>query len=171
MILFCTNWRARRCPWNLQKKGEKKFKNLFWSLCYVRGTPVFPKKFSPFGPAVWPATGNIYTNVLFYYIEDRWLCILILIYCIFSIEIKPFNNKSKKYIFQFNCCNIFALFIDSVANYKIPRNWKKNKRTRIFHCFLICTVYTVLPKKHETLEMNLRNLFCPFLYIHDSLQL
>ena len=23
------------------------------------------KKFSPFGPAVWPAIGNIYTNVLF----------------------------------------------------------------------------------------------------------
>ena len=30
------------------------------------------KKFSPFGPVVWPALGNKYTNVIFYYIEDRW---------------------------------------------------------------------------------------------------
>ena len=29
------------------------------------------KKFSPFGPAVWPAVGNTFINVLFYYIEDR----------------------------------------------------------------------------------------------------
>ena len=27
------------------------------------------KNFSPIGPAVWPAIGNIYTNVLFYYID------------------------------------------------------------------------------------------------------
>ena len=25
------------------------------------------KYFSPFGPAVWPARGNIYMNILFYY--------------------------------------------------------------------------------------------------------
>ena len=37
------------------------------------GYPWVPsKKFSPFGPAVWPAKGNIQTNVLFYYI-DIWL--------------------------------------------------------------------------------------------------
>ena len=29
------------------------------------------KKFSLFGPAVWLAIGNIYTNVLFYYILDK----------------------------------------------------------------------------------------------------
>ena len=27
------------------------------------------KNVSPFGPAVWPDIGNIYTNVLFYYID------------------------------------------------------------------------------------------------------
>ena len=36
-------------------------------------TPRLPmsvhKKISPFGPAVWPARGNIYMNVLFYYID------------------------------------------------------------------------------------------------------
>ena len=35
--------------------------------------PVYPwipsKNVSPFGPAVWPALGNIYTNVLFYCID------------------------------------------------------------------------------------------------------
>ena len=30
---------------------------------------VSTKKFNPFDPAVWPAIGNIYTNVLFYYID------------------------------------------------------------------------------------------------------
>ena len=28
------------------------------------------KNFSPIGPAVWPAIGNIYMTVLFYYIEE-----------------------------------------------------------------------------------------------------
>ena len=28
------------------------------------------KSFPPFGPAAWPARGNIYINVLFYYIEE-----------------------------------------------------------------------------------------------------
>ena len=36
-------------------------------------TPVIPlgslKNISPFGPAVLPAIGNIYTNVLFYHID------------------------------------------------------------------------------------------------------
>ena len=31
---------------------------------------VSTKKLSPFGAAVWPARGNIYTNALFYYIDD-----------------------------------------------------------------------------------------------------
>ena len=30
---------------------------------------VSKKNFIPIGPAVWPAIGNIYTNVLFYYID------------------------------------------------------------------------------------------------------
>ena len=30
---------------------------------------VSTKNVSPIGPAVWPAIGNIYTNVLFYYKE------------------------------------------------------------------------------------------------------
>ena len=34
------------------------------------GYPRVPSKnVSPFGPAVWPVIGNIYTNVLFYYID------------------------------------------------------------------------------------------------------
>ena len=32
---------------------------------------VSTKNFSPFGPAVWPARGNIHTNVLFYYLDIR----------------------------------------------------------------------------------------------------
>ena len=31
------------------------------------------KNFSPFSPAVLPAIGNIYTNVLFHYIEKKLL--------------------------------------------------------------------------------------------------
>ena len=35
-----------------------------------QGTQGFPeKKISPFGPAVWPAIWNIYTNILFYYMN------------------------------------------------------------------------------------------------------
>ena len=35
-------------------------------LCHPRATHEFLKKIWPFGPAVWPAIGNIYTNFLFY---------------------------------------------------------------------------------------------------------
>ena len=42
-------------------KRKKSTKNCLW---------VPSKSFSPFGPAVWPAIHNIYTNVLFYYIDD-----------------------------------------------------------------------------------------------------
>ena len=31
----------------------------------------FTKHFSPIGPAVWPAIGDKYTNVLFYYIDKN----------------------------------------------------------------------------------------------------
>ena len=37
----------------------------------IRDSECPQKNFSPFGPAVWPAIGNIYMNVLFYYIENN----------------------------------------------------------------------------------------------------
>ena len=47
---------------------------------YPQGTHGFPvKEFQPFGPAVCPAIGNIYTNNFFYFIntllflEQSWL--------------------------------------------------------------------------------------------------
>ena len=56
-ILFLTIWSDRRCPWNLPMLPP--------------GYPwVSLKNVRPFGPAVWPAIGNIYRNVLFYYIDD-----------------------------------------------------------------------------------------------------
>ena len=33
------------------------------------------KKISPFGPAVWLARGNIYKNVLFYYMDYMYIYI------------------------------------------------------------------------------------------------
>ena len=61
--LFYTSWRARRCPW--RKKNWNK--NIKWKQKYPK-TSVF----SPFGLAVWPAIGDIYTNVLFYCIDLVW---------------------------------------------------------------------------------------------------
>ena len=70
------NWRTRLCPmkkmiiWNLKKIGKK---SVFFCLCHS-GLPMsVHKNFSPFGPAVWPAIGNIYTNVLFFYCNINWL--------------------------------------------------------------------------------------------------
>ena len=43
------------------------------SIFLAFNTPGYPwvstKKFSPIGPAVWPAIRNIYMNILFYYID------------------------------------------------------------------------------------------------------
>ena len=46
---------------------EKKFSNFF--LPKTRPPMSVHKKICPISQAVWPGIGNIYTNVLFYYIE------------------------------------------------------------------------------------------------------
>ena len=54
----------------LKKKKFRKIKFwIFFSLCHPW---VSTKNFSPIGPVVWPAIGNIYTNVLFNYIDLLW---------------------------------------------------------------------------------------------------
>jgi len=52
------------------EKNEKK-KFYFFSRLHPLANPECPQNFSPIGPAVWPAIRNIYTNVLFYYIDIR----------------------------------------------------------------------------------------------------
>ena len=78
-------------PWVLiyyilaKKKLKIKYSNF---LSYV--TPRLPmsvhNKFSPFSPAVWPARGNIYVIVLFYYLNIRkWVYVpWVLIYYIYQ---------------------------------------------------------------------------------------
>ena len=61
----------------LKKNGKKIWK----FLAYV----------SPFGPAVWPTRGNIYTNVLFYYIDET---------LIFQFYFDIFSSKNVMYLFQ-----------------------------------------------------------------------
>ena len=55
----------------IEKQILKKRKfDFFFSLSPLS----YPQKMSsPFGPAVFPAIGNIYTNVLFHYIEKKLL--------------------------------------------------------------------------------------------------
>ena len=53
-------------------------------VCHPQATHECPlKNVSPFGPAVWPTRGNIYMNVLFYYIR--------ILYGVFCFEI---NSKT-----------------------------------------------------------------------------
>ena len=53
------------------KKMYKKIQilNFLMPMSPTGNRQVSTKNVSPFGPAVWPAKGNIYTNVLFYYIN------------------------------------------------------------------------------------------------------
>ena len=70
-IILITSWSARRCQWNEIKKTKINKKNKFWiffSISYPRNTPGFSKRNA--SPAVRPTTRNIYTHVLFYYIDD-----------------------------------------------------------------------------------------------------
>ena len=65
---------ARRCPWNKNKFIMlKKIFFLFYPMLTLGYPGVLSKKLSPFGPAVWPAIHSIYlyTNVLFYYIDNK----------------------------------------------------------------------------------------------------
>ena len=52
---------------NLTFYNSRKQLRLHFYLNYPRHPWVSTKNFSPIGLAVWPAIGNIYTNVLFYY--------------------------------------------------------------------------------------------------------
>ena len=58
------------------------------------GYPRIPSKnVSPFGPAIWPAIGNIYTNVLFYFIDNvyfAWVSV-----CLF-VRLNPINVKTAE---------------------------------------------------------------------------
>ena len=49
-------------------------------------------KFSPIGPAVWPAIRimqHIYTNVLFYYMDIYFACLgVCLFFCLYPINVK-----------------------------------------------------------------------------------
>ena len=62
----------KNCKNEEEKKPKKNYfeKKNWIFLAYVTPRPPLSvhKKFSPNGPAVWPAIGNIYTNVLFYYV-------------------------------------------------------------------------------------------------------
>ena len=61
-LILINNWRARRCPWN----KKKNFKNCGEMIFIHYVTQGSLKNVSPFGLAVRPATGNIYTHVLFH---------------------------------------------------------------------------------------------------------
>ena len=58
---------------------------------------VSTKNFRPIGPAVWPAIGNIYTNVLFYYLDCQ---ISLPVYdLMYSIKCTQFNMVEGENIF------------------------------------------------------------------------
>ena len=75
-LLICkyTGWSARLSQWNFKKNFEKKKHfNLNFLAYVIPGIPLGSlKKFSPFGPVVWSDLGKIYTNVMFYYIGDKF---------------------------------------------------------------------------------------------------
>ena len=79
-------------------------------MCCLRGTRGFSqKKFSPFGPAVCPATGNIYTNVLFYY-TDRIKGTVVVILTPVPFKLKSNNECGWKFVFRFVKCLILIIF-------------------------------------------------------------
>ena len=72
---------------------ELKKMNIFFNfLAYV--TPRFSwipsKNVSPFGPAVWPTRGNIYTNILFYHTDET---------LIIQFYSDIFSSKNVMYLF------------------------------------------------------------------------
>jgi len=83
------------------------------------------KSFSPFCPAIWPAIGNIYTNVLFYYIDIEDLLVnypevgrLGSVRFLYSFCLFLYNNSKKKYFFVLkNIANFPSIsFVFSVNN-------------------------------------------------------
>ena len=86
-----TSWKARHCHWK-KKFEDKFFKNLFFSLCYPQST----HKIIKFGTAASPARGNIYTNVLCYYIDNDIYLFTMFIYIALSTKI----YAKKKYMLK-----------------------------------------------------------------------
>ena len=69
ITIFQTSWRAQRCP--RKKKFEKNVMKKIWKKTLtIHECP--QKNFSPFGPAVWPAIGNIYYYRFISYTKVKW---------------------------------------------------------------------------------------------------
>ena len=66
----CRKYRKLEFPVEKKLKFLKKISEFFKAYVTPRLFMSVHKK-CPVGIAVWPATGNIYMNVLFYYIEDE----------------------------------------------------------------------------------------------------
>ena len=95
-----TSRRVRRCLWNFFFLIEKNHE-----LVLAKDTPRLPmsvhkKNFSPISLAVWPAIGDIYTNVLFYYIVSV--------------------------VFYFLCCRIRNSILQKYSQYYVY-TWRKNR--------------------------------------------
>ena len=84
-----TSWRNRRCP-EIKIISKKLLKIDLFLTCHPQATQECPKNVNPFGQAVWPVIGNMYTNVLFYYID------------------MVFFNQSKNFIFDKNSYKYFC---------------------------------------------------------------
>ena len=73
------------------------------------------KNFSPFGPAVLPAIGNIYMHILFYYIDHWWefwlrdTDVLIMLSITIYIYLLKINIRSKHEFFRLPDIVVFRL--------------------------------------------------------------
>ena len=119
-----TIWSAQHCPWNfLETNFEKKFhlkNNLklffpkFWRhffprIFYPLGYSKVPSKnVNPFGPAVWPAIADIYTNKL---IWANWA----LLYRFNPKKIAIYN--SIQIVKKTSNFNMIALFFVKICKY------------------------------------------------------
>ena len=81
---------------------------------------VSTKKISSFGPAVWPARGNIYMNVLFYYKILFQGCKLIKYYFrVINLKNIIARIKITKYYFRFINFKIILKFLNRIISHKL----------------------------------------------------
>ena len=134
-------------PTHLWPFSKSKFQPKVWPRqpCYSCPWPMSAQKnVSPFDPAVWPAIGNIYTNVLFYYIDYFF---------------RFYNKKNKAYnyiilmsfqylgivfeyllfwILRIDCMDVFCFFVLKYCNVGF-------KNIDIFHyCYRLKNIFFIV---------------------------
>ena len=119
---------------------------------------VSTKNFSPIGPAVWPTIGNIYTNVLFYYIR-------------LLAEGPGVARGKKNFKIKKKISNVFLAYVTPRPPMSVHKKIQPNRSSRlagyrehIYECLVL--LYRLVERNILSVWVELLMYFVNFLFFY-----